>query len=84
LDAACEATLLAAVLDADEAQGSGIVWLTFLGGGAFKNPKLWIASAIGRALRRCEGLDLDVRVAHFGRLDRDMQAAIELARERAV
>jgi len=83
LDAAYEATLLAAVLDADEAQGSGIVWLTLLGAGAFRNPKPWIVAAIGRALRRCAGLDLDVRVAHFGRLDRDMQAAIELASERA-
>ena len=76
LDAAYEATLLAVVLDADAGDGSGIVWLTFLGGGVFRNPKPWIASAIGRALRRCEQVDLDVRMAHFGRLDREMHAAI--------
>lgn len=77
LDAAYEATLLAAALDLATATGSGRVWLTFLGGGAFGNPRSWIAAAIGRALRRCEHLELDVRVAHFRRLDTEMQAAIE-------
>lgn len=80
LAAAYEATLLAAVLDAEAGDGSGIVWLTFLGGGVFRNPKPWIASAIGGALSRCEQVDLDVRVAHFGKLDREMHAAIESAR----
>ncbi len=77
LDAAYEATLLAAAMDAESAQGSGTVWLTFLGGGAFRNPKAWIARAIGRACALCAQLDLDVRVAHFWRLDEELQAGIE-------
>jgi len=84
LDAAYEATLLAAVLDSEAAERSGTVWITFLGGGVFRNPKPWIASAIGRASSRCEHVDLDVRVAHFGRIDREMHAAIESARCRAL
>ncbi|MBK8593027.1 MAG: hypothetical protein IPN77_28740 [Sandaracinaceae bacterium] len=60
LDAAYEATLWAAL-----ATGSPKVWLTFLGGGVFGNRMEWIAGAIGRALARVEGFDLDVRVAHY-------------------
>jgi hypothetical protein len=60
LDAAYEATLLAAL-----ATGSPKVWLTFIGGGVFGNRMEWIAGAIGRALARVEGFDLDVRVAHY-------------------
>ncbi len=60
LDAAYEATLWAAL-----ATGSPKVWLTFLGGGVFGNRTEWIAGAIGRALARVEGFDIDVRVAHY-------------------
>ena len=55
LDATYEATLLAAALDAARGNGSGRVWLTFIGGGVFGNDDAWIASAIRRfrpALRR--------------------------------
>lgn len=77
LDAAYEATLLAAVVDAEETGGSGRVWLTFLGGGAFGNRKEWIGAAVGRALARLGGVDLDVRVAHHRTLDRDLLRTIE-------
>jgi hypothetical protein len=84
LDASYEATLLAAAVDAAESGGSGKVWLTFLGGGAFQNDRDWIATAIGRALARCADADLDVRVAHFRRLDERMRARIEAAAAQAV
>lgn len=69
LDAAYEATLRAAALERASGRGSGTVWLTLLGDGAFGNRKEWIAAAIQRALSACEELDLDVRVAHFRALD---------------
>lgn len=78
LDAAYEATLLAAILDAERGRGSGVVWLTFLGGGAFGNSPAWIAAAISRALELCADRDLDVRVAHYGRIDEGMRAAIRV------
>ncbi len=77
LDAAYEATLLAATLDAERGRGSGKVWLTFLGGGAFGNDKRWIASAIRRALSLMRNRELDVRIAHYGRIDQDIQRAVD-------
>ena len=77
LDAAYEATLRCALLDAEEREGSGKVWLTFLGGGAFGNAPAWIASAIGRALARFRDRDLDVRIAHHRALDADLVRAID-------
>lgn len=89
LDAAYEATLRAAVLDATRggagARDAGVpkrVWLTFLGGGAFGNRKEWIAGAIGRALARLDGVGLDVRIGHYRRVDEGMEREIEAARAR--
>ncbi|MEX1362368.1 MAG: hypothetical protein AB1Z98_04535 [Nannocystaceae bacterium] len=76
LDAAYEATLrIAASLP------SRRVWLTFLGGGAFGNRKAWIGQAIGRALARLDGVQLDVRIAHHRRHDAEL--AQQIARARA-
>lgn len=83
LDAAYEATLLAAADDLAQGEGSGVVWLTFLGGGAFGNRPQWIARAIGRALARCQGLPLDVRIAHYQRIDPSMQRDVDSAAEPA-
>lgn len=69
LAAAYEATLCAAVVDAVDGRGSGKVWLTLLGGGAFGNDIVWIADAIGYATERMLNHDLDVRIAHHRRLD---------------
>lgn len=69
LDAAYEATLLAGALDQEAGRGTGKVWLTLLGGGVFGNRKQWIASAIARALARCRGLALDLRIGHYRQLD---------------
>lgn len=66
LDAAYEATLLAAVLNSRQG-GSKIVLLTLLGGGAFGNAPEWIYTAIRRALAKTQGYHLDVRLVSYGR-----------------
>jgi hypothetical protein len=89
LDAAYEATLLAAALDRDApwpdggGAGSGRVWLTYLGGGVFGNAAGWIDDAIGRAIARAGRLGLDVRVAHYRRVDPARIGALEAAIDRA-
>lgn len=70
LDAAYEATLLAAAIDRDREQGSGRVWLTMLGGGVFGNDDIWIYRAIERALRRTQHLGLQVKLVHYRKLQR--------------
>ena len=65
LEAAYEATLLAAVENARRGS-SNVVLLTRLGGGAFGNDGDWIDGAIGRALDLSAGFDLDVRLVSYG------------------
>jgi hypothetical protein len=65
LDAAYEATLCEAVLNARRG-ASNIVLLTLLGGGAFGNAAEWIYLAIERALKKARGFDLDVRLVSYG------------------
>lgn len=79
LDAAYEATLLAAVLDTAHGRGSGKVWLTFLGGGAFGNDRRWIAGAISLALSRLGNRALDVRIAHYRSIDERIRQAVDSA-----
>jgi hypothetical protein len=57
LQAAYEATMWAAVLNAQRG-ASNVVLLTRLGGGAFDNDDNWIHAA----MRLMSGLDLDVRL----------------------
>lgn len=64
LEAAYEATLLAAVANAQRG-ASNRVLLTLLGGGAFGNDRHWILSAIRRALRLPSAQGLDVRLVSF-------------------
>src|SRR6202049_1857621 len=64
LDAAYEATMLAAVLNKQRG-ASNLVLLTFLGGGAFGNEDDWIYGAIRRTLRMMSGFGLDVRLGSF-------------------
>jgi hypothetical protein len=82
LDAAYEATLLAAVLETARGGGSGKVWLTFLGGGAFGNDRRWIAQAISRAVDRVQDRALDVRVAHYRTIDPWIRDAVDQRRTR--
>lgn len=83
LDAAYEATLRAALVVPRDADATAKVWLTRLGGGAFGNRMEWITAAIGRALAVMDGARLDVRIAHYRRIDSSVQADIERARRRA-
>jgi hypothetical protein len=87
LEGAYEAALRAAALDRNQGSGSGTVWLTFLGGGAFGNRSTWIADAIGRAVARTDHLGLHVRLAHHRavseRLATMVDEAVELARKAA-
>ncbi len=75
LEAAYEATLLAAVKNASNG-GSNIVLLTHLGGGAFGNEESWILGAMQRALALHKDRELDVRIVCYGRASR---ATVELA-----
>ncbi len=65
LDAAYEATLCAARLNADRG-GSRRVLLTRLGGGAFGNDDAWIDAALRRALRLFGDVDLEVVLVSHG------------------
>ena len=65
LEAAYEATIWAAVLNARR-DASNVVLLTRLGGGVFGNEETWIHAAMERALRRAADFDLDVRVVSRG------------------
>jgi hypothetical protein len=64
LEAAYEATMLAAVLNKQRGV-SNVVLLTLLGGGAFGNEEDWIIVAIRRALRMMSGFELDVRLVSY-------------------
>jgi hypothetical protein len=61
LEAAYEATMLAAVLNKQRG-ASNVVLLTLLGGGAFGNEAEWINAAIRRALAMMSGFGLDARL----------------------
>lgn len=65
LEGAYEATMWAAVLNAQET-GSSIVLLTRLGGGAFGNDDEWIDRAMRRAFRLFDRYPLDVRLVSYG------------------
>lgn len=79
LEAAYEATLCAAILNASRT-GNRRVFLTLLGGGAFGNDPVWITSAIARALERYRRHDLEVAVVSHGVSKRDVQRLIETFR----
>ena len=64
LEAAYEATMWAAVLNAQRG-ASNAVFLTFLGGGAFGNEDKWIHASIRRALKIVAAYDLDVRLVCY-------------------
>lgn len=79
LEGAYEAALLAAVADRVEREGTGIVWLTKLGGGAFDNKLAWIVGGMAHGLRRVADRALDVRVAHYLELDQEFVDALAAA-----
>lgn len=66
LDAAYEATLCTAMLNALQS-GNNRVFLTLLGGGAFGNEMKWITGALQRAMTLYDGLvDLDAVIVSYG------------------
>lgn len=65
LEAAYEATLWAAVINAQRGASSTVL-LTLLGGGAFGNDPSWIQAAIERAVEQVEGHGLDVVLVSYG------------------
>jgi hypothetical protein len=76
LDAAYEATLLAAVINAARTS-SNVVFLTQLGGGAFGNESPWIHAAIRRALEKVTGIGLDVRLVSYGAPDPALRRLVD-------
>ena len=76
LDAAYEATMWAAVLNAKRS-GSNVVFLTLLGGGAFGNDGRWIDAAMRRALGIMTTFDLDVRLVSYRPPPKEMSAFVE-------
>jgi hypothetical protein len=65
LEATYEATMWAAVLNARRG-ASNVVFLTFVGGGAFGNEDAWIHNAIRRSLKIMANFDLDVSLVSYG------------------
>jgi hypothetical protein len=77
LEGAYEATMWAAVLNAQRG-ASNVVLLTSLGGGAFGNDESWIHAAMRRALDMMLGCDLDVRLVSYGA---PSQALLQIAQD---
>ena len=76
LDAAYEATMWAAVANAQRG-ASNVVLLTFLGGGAFGNRDSWIYAAIRRALELVANFDLEVKLVSYGPPSKEILAIAE-------
>lgn len=76
LEAAYEATLLAAVLNKQRGM-SNVVLLTRLGGGAFGNEDDWIDAAIRRALTTMSRFELDVRLVSYRAPTRQTRQLVE-------
>ncbi len=76
LEAAYEATLLAAAIRSSQGQ-SRKVFLTSLGGGAFGNDEAWIDAALERALRRMDRAGLDVAIVSYGSLRSGLHNLVE-------
>jgi hypothetical protein len=77
LQAAYEATMLAAVLNAQR-KASNVVLLTQLGGGAFGNLDDWIHTAMRRAVEMMRGVHLDVKIVSYRNAER---AIVQMAKD---
>lgn len=75
LEAAYEATLLAAVLNKQRGM-SNVVLLTHLGGGAFGNEDEWIDAAIRRALTTMSRFGLEVKLVSYREPTRKTQRLV--------
>lgn len=77
LEAAYEATMWAAVLNAQRGT-SNVVFLTLLGGGAFGNHSSWIHAAIRRSFAMMSGFAIDARLVSYGT---PSQEILQIAKE---
>jgi len=66
LEATYEATLYAALMNLDK-NGTDIVYLTLVGGGAFGNETSWILESLNKAINKFKNVPLDVRIVSYGR-----------------
>jgi hypothetical protein len=76
LEAAYEATLLAATISRQES-GADRVYLTRLGGGAFGNDAAWITAAMRRAIQSVGTAGLDVRLVSYRTVPAELQEIAE-------
>jgi len=76
LEAAYEATMWAAVVNAQRG-ASNVVLLTLLGGGALGNRESWIYAAIRRALKLVTNFDLEVKLVSYGSPSKEILAIAE-------
>lgn len=76
LEAAYEATMWAAVLNARRS-GCSIVLLTSLGGGVYGNDRHWIGRAMRRAINLTHDHGLDIRLVSYGRPSADMHGLVK-------
>jgi len=65
LEATYEATLYASLINLDR-NGSNLVYLTLVGGGAFGNDESWILKSLQKAIRKFKNAPLDVKVVSYG------------------
>jgi hypothetical protein len=66
LEASYEATICAAIINADRTKKNAL-FLTLLGGGAFGNELGWITGAIRRSLSQYHDCGLDIAIVSYGR-----------------
>ena len=69
LEGSYMATLCIAALIAIKAQTRVKCYLTLIGGGAFGNDKIWIISAIEKALKKYKDYPIDVMLVHYEMID---------------
>jgi len=75
LEAAYEATLLAAALNARRGVSNAVL-LTLLGGGAFGNAESWIVAALQRAIEKVHDQGLEVIVVSYGKPTPALERAV--------
>ena len=76
LEAAYEATLCTAILNARRAQ-SNRAFLTLLGGGAFGNETHWIMRSLERALTLCRDSNIEVAIVSHGASNGHVRQLVE-------
>ena len=65
LEATYEATFFAAMKNMED-NGSNLVYLTLVGGGAFGNEEYWILQSLEKVINKFRNVPLDVRIVSYG------------------